>query len=116
MVEDRVSSRFAMHAQSETVLTSKDCQTATVTLCHYDRGIRDGIGMDGQLDRTRIVELTTEIVAGYVSNHKIGVSDLSTVINVVAIVMVAGREWWGRRCVLGGMAAPGVLGCPRLSS
>ena len=45
--------------------------------------------MDGQLDRTKIVELTTEIVAGYVSNHKIGVSDLSTVINVVATVLAS---------------------------
>ena len=45
--------------------------------------------MDGELDRTRIVELTTEIVAGYVSNHKIGVSDLSTVINVVATVLAS---------------------------
>ena len=40
--------------------------------------------MDGPVDRTRIVELTTEIVAGYVSNHKVGVSDLSSVINAVA--------------------------------
>jgi predicted transcriptional regulator len=45
--------------------------------------------MDGQLDRTRIVELTTEIVAAYVSNHKMEVSDLSTVINVVATVLAS---------------------------
>ena len=45
--------------------------------------------MDGQLDRTRIVELTTEMVAAYVSNHKIGVSDLSTVINVIATVLAS---------------------------
>jgi predicted transcriptional regulator len=45
--------------------------------------------MDGQLDRTRIVELTTEMVAAYVSNHKIGVSDLATVINVIATVLVS---------------------------
>ena len=66
-----------------------DCQTATVTLCHYDHGIGDGIGMDGQLDRTRIVELTTEMVAAYVSNHKIGMSDLSTVINMIATVLAS---------------------------
>ena len=45
--------------------------------------------MDGQLDRTRIVELTTEIVAAYVSNHKIGVPDLSSVINAVATVLAS---------------------------
>jgi predicted transcriptional regulator len=45
--------------------------------------------MDGPVDRTRIVELTTEIVAGYVSNHKVGVSDLSRVINAVATVLAS---------------------------
>jgi predicted transcriptional regulator len=45
--------------------------------------------MDGQLDRTKIVELTTEIVAAYVSKHKIGVSDLSSVINAVATVLAS---------------------------
>lgn len=52
-------------------------------------GLGDGIGMNGQLDRTRIVELTTEIVAAYVSNHQIEVSDLSSVINVVATVLAS---------------------------
>jgi predicted transcriptional regulator len=47
------------------------------------------IGMDGQSDRTRIVELTTEIVTAYVSNHKTGVSDLSNVINTVATVLAS---------------------------
>ena len=45
--------------------------------------------MDGQLDKTRIVELTTEIVAAYVSNHKIGVPYLSSVINAVATVLAS---------------------------
>jgi predicted transcriptional regulator len=40
--------------------------------------------MNEQLDRTRIAELTTDIVAAYVSNHKIRISDVSNVINAVA--------------------------------
>jgi predicted transcriptional regulator len=39
--------------------------------------------MDEQLERTRIAEMTTEIVAAYVSYHKIRVPDVSNVINAV---------------------------------
>jgi predicted transcriptional regulator len=39
--------------------------------------------MDEQLERTRIAELTTEIVAAYVSFHKLRVLDVSNVINAV---------------------------------
>jgi predicted transcriptional regulator len=39
--------------------------------------------MDEQLERTRIAELTTEIVAAYVSFHKLRVLDVSSVINAV---------------------------------
>ena len=45
--------------------------------------------MAEQLERTNVAELTSEIVAAYVSNHKIGVSDLSTVINVIATVLAS---------------------------
>ena len=39
--------------------------------------------MDEQSERTRIAELTTEIVAAYVSFHKLRVPDVSNVINAV---------------------------------
>ena len=39
--------------------------------------------MDEQSERTRIAELTTEIVAAYVSYHKLRVPDVSNVINAV---------------------------------
>ena len=45
--------------------------------------------MDGQSNRSEIAELTTEIVAAYVSNHKIGVPDLSNVIRAVAAEIAA---------------------------
>jgi predicted transcriptional regulator len=42
-----------------------------------------GVKMDEQSDRTNIAELTTEIVAAYVSNHKLHVLDVPSLINVV---------------------------------
>ena len=45
--------------------------------------------MAGQLDKTMMVEATTKIVAAYVSNHRIGVPDLSSVINAVASVLAS---------------------------
>jgi predicted transcriptional regulator len=39
--------------------------------------------MDEQLERTNIAELTTEIVAAYVSHHKLQVPDISDVISAV---------------------------------
>ena len=45
--------------------------------------------MDGELNRSEIAELTTEIVAAYVSHHKIGVPDLSNVIKAVAAEIAA---------------------------
>ena len=40
--------------------------------------------MDEQVERTKIAELTTEIVAAYVSHNKLQVPDVPNVINVVA--------------------------------
>ena len=45
--------------------------------------------MDEQLERTRIAELTADIVAAYVSNHKMGVQDVPNVINVVGIELAS---------------------------
>jgi predicted transcriptional regulator len=40
--------------------------------------------MNGQSERTQIAELTTQIVAAYVSHHKIQVPDVPNLINAVA--------------------------------
>ena len=45
--------------------------------------------MDEQLERTRVAELTADIVAAYVSNHKMGVQDVPNVINVVGIELAS---------------------------
>ena len=43
--------------------------------------------MNEQSERTQIAELTTEIVAAYVSHHKIQVLDVPNLINAVATVL-----------------------------
>jgi predicted transcriptional regulator len=43
--------------------------------------------MPEQLEGTRLAELTTDIVAAYVSSHQLGVLELPDLINVV------GRNW-----------------------
>ena len=45
--------------------------------------------MDEQLERTRIAELTTEIVAAYVSSHKIRALEVPNVINAVGIELAS---------------------------
>ena len=45
--------------------------------------------MDEQLERTRVAELTADIVAAYVSNHKMGVQDVPNVINVVGMELAS---------------------------
>ena len=45
--------------------------------------------MDEQAERSNIAELTTEIVAAYVSGHKLRVSDVSGVINAVGTELAA---------------------------
>jgi predicted transcriptional regulator len=45
--------------------------------------------VDEQLERTRVAELTADIVAAYVSNHKMGVQDVPNVINVVGIELAS---------------------------
>ena len=40
--------------------------------------------MDEQLERTKIAELTTELVAAYVSHNKLQAQDIPNVINAVA--------------------------------
>jgi predicted transcriptional regulator len=45
--------------------------------------------VDEQLERTRVAELTADIVAAYVSNHKLGVQDVPNVINVVGIELAS---------------------------
>jgi predicted transcriptional regulator len=45
--------------------------------------------VDEQLERTRVAELTADIVAAYVSNHKVGVQDVPNVINVVGIELAS---------------------------
>jgi predicted transcriptional regulator len=54
--------------------------------------MKDGLGrreteMEEQSERTNIAELTTEIVAAYVSNHKLRVLDIPTVISAVATAL-----------------------------
>jgi predicted transcriptional regulator len=39
--------------------------------------------MDGQLERTKVAELTTEIVAAYVSSHTIQMLDIPHLISAV---------------------------------
>jgi predicted transcriptional regulator len=58
--------------------------------------------MDEQWERTRIAELTTEIVAAYVSFHKLRVLDVSSVINAVGTELAS----------LGTEPEPTVLGRP----
>jgi predicted transcriptional regulator len=55
-----------------------------------------------ELERSRIAELTTEIVAAYVSYHKLRVPDVSGVINAVGIELAS----------LGAAAEPSVLKKP----
>ena len=45
--------------------------------------------MEENVERTRVAELTTEIVAAYVSSHTIRVLDVSNVINVVGIELAS---------------------------
>jgi predicted transcriptional regulator len=45
--------------------------------------------VDEQLEWTRVAELTADIVAAYVSNHKMGVQDVPNVINVVGIELAS---------------------------
>ena len=45
--------------------------------------------MDEQSERSNIAELTTEIVAAYVSGHKLRVADVSSVINAVGTELAA---------------------------
>jgi predicted transcriptional regulator len=45
--------------------------------------------MDEQSERTNIAELTTEIVAAYVSYHQVGVLDVPNVINGVGIELAS---------------------------
>jgi predicted transcriptional regulator len=45
--------------------------------------------MDEQAERSNIAELTTEIVAAYVSGHKLRVADVSSVINAVGTELAA---------------------------
>jgi predicted transcriptional regulator len=45
--------------------------------------------VDEQLERARVAELTADIVAAYVSNHKMGVQDVPNVINVVGIELAS---------------------------
>ena len=45
--------------------------------------------MDEQSERSNIAELTTEIVAAYVSGHKLRVADVSGVINAVGTELAA---------------------------
>jgi predicted transcriptional regulator len=45
--------------------------------------------MDEQAERSNIAELTTEIVAAYVSGHKLRVADMSSVINAVGAELAA---------------------------
>ena len=55
--------------------------------------------MDEQLERTRIAELTTEIVAAYVSFHKLRVLDVSSVINAVGTELASlGNRSLSQRC------------------
>jgi predicted transcriptional regulator len=42
-----------------------------------------GVEMDGQLERAKIAELTTEIVAAYVSSHQLRVPEVPDLINAV---------------------------------
>ena len=58
--------------------------------------------MDEQLDRSKIAELTTEIVAAYVSSHQIRALDVPNVINAVGIELAS----------LGTNAEPTVLKKP----
>jgi predicted transcriptional regulator len=49
--------------------------------------------MDEQLERTNVAELTTEIVAAYVSSHKLRVPELPELINAVGTELASlGRE------------------------
>ena len=49
--------------------------------------------MSEQLERSKIAELTTEIVAAYVSYHQIRPTDVPTIINAVGIELAAlGRD------------------------
>jgi predicted transcriptional regulator len=45
--------------------------------------------VEENVERTRVAELTTEIVAAYVSSHTIRVLDVSNVINVVGIELAS---------------------------
>jgi predicted transcriptional regulator len=45
--------------------------------------------VDEQLERTRVAELTADIVTAYVSNHKMGVQDVPNVINVVGMELAS---------------------------
>jgi predicted transcriptional regulator len=45
--------------------------------------------MDEQAERSNIAELTTEIVAAYVSGHKLRVADVSSVISAVGTELAA---------------------------
>ena len=45
--------------------------------------------MEENVERTKVAELTTEIVAAYVSSHTIRVPDVSNVINLVGIELAS---------------------------
>jgi predicted transcriptional regulator len=74
---------------SENTYCPRNCQTMAAILCRYEIGSQEELKVDEQLERTKVAELTTDIVAAYVSNHKIGVLDVSNVINVVGIELAS---------------------------
>ena len=72
---------------------SNNCQTKLDSLCDGKARCRGELKMSEQLERSKIAELTTEIVAAYVSYHQIRPTDVPNIINAVGIELAAlGRE------------------------
>jgi predicted transcriptional regulator len=72
------------------------------TLCWSRSTVLEEFAVEENVERTNLAELTTEIVAAYVSSHTIRVLDVSNVINVVGIELAS----------LGTKAEPNVLKKP----
>jgi predicted transcriptional regulator len=68
------------------IIIAKQTRSVYVTSKARDRGEFE---MSEQLERSKIAELTTEIVAAYVSYHQIRPTDVPTIINAVGIELAA---------------------------
>jgi predicted transcriptional regulator len=79
-----------MRAAPKTTLTyiiiAKQSRSVYVTIKATSRGEFE---VSEQLERSKIAELTTEIVAAYVSYHQIRPTDVPTIINAVGIELAA---------------------------